>query len=149
MLTPTHEDDTMRFLMMIKADQNYEAGIAPDPRLEAAIAEHSEKMFKAGVLLAAEGLLPSAQGAKIRVGGGKLRVTDGPFTEAKELIGGFAIVQAASREEAIRLGSDFMRLHLEILGPGYEGECEVRQLFDAGPGDPVAGCGHHEEIARH
>ena len=66
----------------------------------------------------------------MRVSGGKLTVTDGPFPETKELIGGYAIVQANSREQAIELGKQFMELHARVLGSSYDGECEVRQLFD-------------------
>ena len=122
----------MRFMMMIKADPNYEAGIPPSPELIAAIGKHTEEMIKAGVVLQTGGLLPSAMGARVKVAGGKLTVTDGPFVELKELIGGFAIVEAKSKEAAIELGSEFMKLHGDVLGPSYEGECEIRQMFDPG-----------------
>jgi hypothetical protein len=120
----------MRFMMMMKGDKNYEAGAPPDPRLMAAIGKLSEEMAKAGILLSSEGLLPSSAGAKVRAANGRLAVTDGPFTEAKELVGGFAILKAASKAEAIRLGTDFVRLHQDILGPEWEGECEIRQVAD-------------------
>ena len=74
--------------------------------------------------------MPSSQGARLRLAGGKLTVTDGPFAEAKELIGGYAIVQAKSKEEAIELGKNFLKVHEEVLGLSYEGECEVRQMYD-------------------
>jgi hypothetical protein len=77
--------------------------------------------------------MPSSKGARLRLSDGKLTVIDGPFTEAKELIGGFAIVKAGSRKEAIELGSRFMRLHQEALGGKWEGECEIRQLSEYGP----------------
>jgi hypothetical protein len=96
----------------------------------AAIGKLTEEGIKSGVLLATEGLLPSSKGALVRLSGGKLTVTDGPFAEAKELIGGFAIIQVKSKEEAVEQASRFMRLHQEILGPSYTGECEIRQLFD-------------------
>ena len=128
----------MRFMTMIKADKNYEAGAPPDPRRMAAIGELTEEMIKAGVVLATEGLLPSSKGARLRLSGGKLTVTDGPFAEAKELIGGFAILRAKSKQEAIELGSRFLRLHEQILGPTWEGECEIRQLADFAPGDGEA-----------
>lgn len=127
----------MRFMMIVKADKNYEAGLPPSPELTAAIGKLTEEEIKSGVLLSNGGLLPSSQGARIRVGGGKLTVTDGPFAETKELIGGFAIIQAKSKQEAIELGSNFMKIHADILGPSYEGECEVRQMFD--PGDCGSG----------
>jgi hypothetical protein len=91
-------------------------------------------MAKAGILLQSGGLLPSSTGARVRVSGGKLTVTDGPFAETKELIGGFAILEAASKEEAIRLAKEFMQLHLDVLGPSYEGALEVRAMFDPASG---------------
>jgi hypothetical protein len=124
----------MRFIMMVKADKNYEAGAPPDPKLLAAMGQFTHEMIKAGVVLAAEGLLPSSKGARVRVAEGKLTVIDGPFTEAKELIGGFAIVKASSKAEAIELGSRFMLLHKQALGGAWEGECEIRQLSEFDPG---------------
>lgn len=88
----------------------------------------SENMAKAGVLLSSEGLLPSSKGAHVRKG--TLTTTDGPFAEAREVIGGFAIVQARSKQEAIDMGRQFMKLHQDVLGPAWEGECEIRQLAD-------------------
>ena len=123
----------MHFMMMVKADKDYEAGVPPNPELLVAIGKLTDDMVKAGVLVNTGGLLPSSNGARIRVSRGKLSVIDGPFAETKELIGGYAIVKAASREEAIQLGKRFMELHATILGPSYDGECEIRQLFD-GPG---------------
>jgi hypothetical protein len=125
----------MRFIMMIKANKDYEAGVPPDPKLLAAIGQYTQEMIKAGVVLATEGLMPSAKGARLRLSDGKLTVIDGPFTEAKELIGGFAIVKASSKKEAIELGSRFMMLHKEALGGKWEGECEIRQLSEYGPAD--------------
>jgi hypothetical protein len=120
----------MRFMMMVKADRNYEAGLPPNPELLAAIGKLTDDMVKAGVLVQTGGLLPSSNGARVRVSRGTLSVTDGPFPETKELIGGYAIVEAASRDEAIELGRRFMELHASIIGPSYDGECEIRQLFD-------------------
>lgn len=122
----------MRFMLMIKADKNYEAGLPPKPELMAAVGQLREEGMKSGVLLETGGLMPSSTGARIRVNGGGLKVTDGPFTETKELIGGYAIIQAASKQSAIEFGSRFMKLHADILGASYEGECEVRQMFDTG-----------------
>ena len=84
-----------------------------------------EEEIKAGHLLSTEGCLPSALGSRVRLSSGKLSVTDGPFTEAKEVVGGFAILQASSKEEAIALAKKF----LHVAG---DGECEIRQLFEAG-----------------
>lgn len=135
----------MKYMMMVKLDgkseaaKNYEAGIQPDANLEAAMGKLIEQMTKAGVLLDMGGLLPVSKGARVRAVGGKLVVTDGPFVESKEVIGGYAIIRAKSKAEAVEAGQDFMKLHLDILGPSYEGELEVRQLFDPAdfaPGEP-------------
>jgi hypothetical protein len=126
----------MRFMMMVKADRDYEAGLPPRPELIDAIGKLSEQMAKSGVLVDTGGLLPSSRGARVRVAGGKLHVVDGPFAETKELIGGYAIVEAKSRDEAIALGRRFMEVHAQILGPSYAGECEIRQMFDG------ANCAH-------
>lgn len=128
----------MRFMMMIKGDNDYEAGRPPKPELLAAIGKLTADMVRAGVVLETGGLLPSSRGAKVRVSGGKLTATDGPFAETKELIGGYAIVQANSLAEAVELGKQFMALHASVLGSSYDGECEVRQMFDGAdcaPGD--------------
>ena len=81
----------------------------------------------------AGGLLPSSQGTRVRVAGGKTSVMDGPFAETKELIGGYAIFELQSKEEAVRMGRDFMQVHGDILGPSYEGELEIRPIFGAPP----------------
>ena len=122
----------MRFMMMVKADKDYEAGAPPSPELMAAIGELTGDMAKTGVLVEAGGLLPSSKGARVRVSGGKLTVTDGPFTEAKELIGGYAILKTNSRAEAVELGKNFMQVHADVLGPAYDGELEIRQLAEYG-----------------
>lgn len=123
----------MRFMMMVKGNQDYEAGKPPSPELMAAVGKLSEQEARAGILLENGGLLPSAAGAKIRVAGGKLTVIDGPFSEAKELIGGYAILKASSKAEAIEMGKRFMALHADILGTAYEGELEIRQMLDGPP----------------
>jgi hypothetical protein len=123
----------MRFMMIVKADKDSEAGLPPSPELMAAIGKLTEEAIKSGQVLDTGGLFPSSKGARIQVGGGKLTVIDGPFAETKELIGGYAIIEASSKQEAIEQGSRFMQIHADVLGPAYEGECEVRQMFD--PGD--------------
>ena len=121
----------MRFMMIVKADPAYESGQPPNPALIAAVTELSQRMAKTGALIQSGGLLPSVSGARVKAAGGKLTVTDGPFAETKELIGGFAVLEASSREDAIRLGKEFMQLHVDVLGPAYEGTLEVRQMFDS------------------
>ncbi|HEX6879176.1 MAG TPA: YciI family protein [Terriglobales bacterium] len=122
----------MQFMMIVKARPDYEAGAPPNPELLAVIAKHSEEAVKAGILVASGGLLPSSKGARVNVKGGKLSVTDGPFAETKELVGGFAILNASSREEAIQMGKAFMQLHIDVLGDVYEGELEIRQMWEPG-----------------
>ena len=122
----------MRFMMIVKADKDYEAGRPPSPELMAAVGKLAEEGMKSGRVLDNGGLLPSAKGARIKVSEGKLTVTDGPFAETRELIGGFAIIRADSKQQAIEEGSRFMQLHADILGPKYEGELEVRQMFEQG-----------------
>jgi hypothetical protein len=119
-------------MSIVKGDKNYEAGHPPSPELMAAVGKLTQEMINAGVVKDTGGLFPSSAGARVRVAGGKLTVTDGPFTEAKELIGGYAILEAKSKEEAVELAKQFMKIHLDVLGPSYEGECEVRQMYDAG-----------------
>ena len=111
----------MRFLSIYKSK---ERNALPSQEEMVKMGKLVEDGMKAGWLLATEGCMPSALGARVRTDKGKLSVTDGPFTEAKELVGGFAILRAKSKEEAIELAKDF----LEHVG---EGECEVRQLYDA------------------
>ena len=120
----------MRFMMMIKGDRSYEAGVPPTVDMMAAMGRLTEAMVKAGVLLSTEGLQPSSQGALVQVRAGKIAVKDGPFAESKEVVGGYAIVQAGSKADAIALASQFMQVHVDVLGASYSGECEVRQLFD-------------------
>jgi hypothetical protein len=120
----------MKFMMMVKADKDYEAGIPPSPTLMAAIGQLTEEMTKAGVVLETGGLLPSAQGARLRLARSKVSVVDGPFAEAKELIGGYAIIRASSKEEAIAMGSRFLKVHEEARGPSYVGEIEIRQMAE-------------------
>ena len=115
----------MRFMMIYRpADtKDMEAGVPPTQDEMAKMGEFIGEMAKAGVLLAADGLLPSSQGARARLSRGKFTVTDGPFTETKELIAGFAIVQVESKAEAIELAERF----LNIAG---DGESEIRQMYD-------------------
>jgi hypothetical protein len=119
----------MRFMMLVKADQDYEAGRPPSPELIDAIGRLTAEMARSGRLVDQGGLLPSSQGAKVRISGGKLQVLDGPFSEAKELVGGYAVFELQSREEAIELAKQFMKVHSDVLGASYDGEVEVRPMF--------------------
>ena len=112
----------MKFLSIYKS---VERGSPPTPEEMANMGKLIDKHMKAGTLLATEGCLPSALGARVRLSNGKTTVTDGPFTESKEVVGGFAILQANSKEHAIEMAKEF----LQVAG---EGECEVRQVFEAG-----------------
>jgi len=111
----------MRFLSVYKAA---ERGVPPSQEEMAKMGKLIEEGMKSGWLLGTEGCLPSALGARVRFSNGKHTVTDGPFTESKEVIGGFAILQANSKEEAIELAKNF----LQVVGVG---ECELRQLYEA------------------
>jgi hypothetical protein len=118
----------MKYLMFIKHSEKYRS--QPIPKgLSEAMGPFVEAGFKGGYLKDTGGLRPTAEGFRVRLSGGKLKVTDGPFTEAKEVIGGYAMVEFDSREEALRLARDFMDLH-RVHWPEFEGECEVRPLDD-------------------
>jgi hypothetical protein len=123
-------------MMLVKANKDYEAGAPPDPRLMAAIAKLGEEATARGQMIGAGGLLPSSQGVRIRAAGGKLSVIDGPFVETKELLGGYAIFELKSKKEAIESGKQFMQIHADILGPSYEGELEIRPMYEAPPQPP-------------
>jgi len=116
----------MRFMVMVKANKDSEAGVLPDEKLLAEMGKYNEELVKAGVLLAAEGLHPSSKGARVRFSGSKRTVTDGPFAETKELVAGFWLWQVKSKDEAIewvkRCPNPF---------PGSESEIEIRQVFEA------------------
>src|SRR6266481_4797131 len=117
----------MRFMMIVKANQDSEAGVLPRRELIEAMGKFNEEMVKAGVLLAGEGLQASSKGARIKFSGGKRTVIDGPFTESKELIAGFWLIQVKSKEEAIEWASRSPNPH----GPDRESEIEIRQVFEA------------------
>ena len=116
----------MRFMMMVKADRNTEAGVLPGEDLLAAMEKYNEELAKAGVLLAAEGLHPSSRGARVRFTDRGRTVVDGPFAEAKELVAGFWLIQAKSRDEAVEWAR-----RCPNPTPGSEGEIEIRQVFEA------------------
>ena len=117
----------MRFMAMVKS---VETSAPPPQALMDAIAKLGEEGVKAGVLAETGGLFPTAMGTRVRLAGGALSVTDGPFTEAKEVIGGYAVYNVKSKEEAVAWTRRFMQLHKDHW-PGWEGESELRQIFDA------------------
>ena len=115
----------MRFMVLVKADKDSEAGVMPSEQLLTAMGKFNDELVKAGVMLAGEGLHPSSKGARVRFSGEKRTVVDGPFTEAKELIAGYWIWQVGSKEEAI----EWVK---RCPNPMYgESEIEIRQIFEA------------------
>lgn len=125
----------MRFIILVKANADTEAGVMPGEDLIAAMAAYHEQLAQAGVLLDANGLQPSARGWRVRYGAGRPVVVDGPFTESKELVAGYTLIDVPSREAAVEWSRRFPHPHGS--GPA---EIEVRQLYeleDFGPGDAV------------
>jgi hypothetical protein len=123
-------------MIIVKATKDSEAGVMPEEKLIAAMATFHEELQKAGVLLDASGLQASSKGWRIKYSGGKRSVIDGPFTETKELIAGYTMIQVKSREEAMEWTRRFPNPAVD----GKEGEIEVRQLFeleDFGPSEAV------------
>ncbi len=116
----------MRFMVIVKANKNSEAGVMPSEKLLAEMGKFNEELAKAGVLLAGEGLQPSSKGARVRFSGEKRTVTDGPFAETKELVAGFWLWKCASLQEAI----DWVKRCPNPM-PGEEVEIEIRQVFEA------------------
>ena len=115
-----------RFLSMIRIDENDTPEGGPSPELMQRMGELIEEMTKAGVLLDTAGLVPTAQGARVHYEGGRLSVTDGPFTESKEVIGGYALMQAKDRAEAIEWTKRFLKIH----EPHWTVTCEVREIAE-------------------
>ena len=116
----------MRFMVMVRADANSEAGELPSRELIEAMGRYNEELVKAGVMLAGEGLQPSSKGARVRFSGEKRTVIDGPFTETKELIAGFWLIQVKSKEEAI----EWVKRCPQPMGEGVEAEIEIRQVYE-------------------
>lgn len=126
----------MRFMILVKATKDSEAGVMPGEELIAAMADYHEELARAGVLLDASGLQPSAKGWRIRFSGKKRTVLDGPFTESKELVAGYTLIQVKTREEALEWARRFPNPAVD----GAEGEIEVRQLYeleDFGPSEAM------------
>jgi len=126
----------MRFMIIVKATKDSEAGVMPEEKLLAEMGAYHAELAKAGMLLDGSGLQPSAKGWRVKYSGGKRTVVDGPFAETKELIAGFTLIQARSREEALEWTRRFPNPAVD----GGEAEIEVRQLFeleDFGPSAAV------------
>jgi len=115
----------MKFMVMVKASKDSEAGVMPDTKLLTAMGKYNEELVKAGILLAGEGLHPSSKGVRVRFSGSKRTVIDGPFSETKELVAGFWLWQVKSKEEAI----EWLKRCPNPM-PG-ESEIELRQVFEA------------------
>jgi hypothetical protein len=115
-------------MVLVKADKASEAGVLPDERMLTEMGKYNEELVKAGVMLAGEGLQPSSKGARVRFSGTKRTVTDGPFSEAKELVAGFWLIQVKSKDEAIEWVKRV---------PFEDGEIEIRQVFEAEDFGPV------------
>jgi len=120
----------MQFLMLIRIanDTDYEAGKAVPPELDAAMGELIGEWSKTGAFVSAAGLKPTSQASRVRLSSGKVMLTDGPFAEAKEVIGGFFILEAPDRAAAVAMTKSFVDLHAKILGKDFLLECEVRQV---------------------
>jgi hypothetical protein len=114
-------------MVLVKATKNSEAGVMPSEKLLADMGKFNEELVKAGIMLAGEGLHPSSKGKRVRFSGGKKTVTDGPFTETKELVAGFWIWQVKSIDEAL----EWARRCPDPMLPGEEGELEIRPVFEA------------------
>ena len=122
----------MKYLTFIRHSESYRSS-PPPAALMNAMGKFVEQSFKDGTLVDTGGLLPSKDGVRLRLADGKITVTDGPFSESKEVIGGWAILKADSKAEAIRVATEFMDLHRKYW-PGFEGEAEVRPMFAPGMG---------------
>lgn len=112
----------MRFMMIVKSDERTEAGALPTEQELSVMAKFNEELVNAGMMLAGEGLQPTSKGARVKFSGGKPAVIDGPFTEAKELVAGYWLIQAKSKEEAIEWAR---------RAPFQDGEIEIRQVIEA------------------
>jgi hypothetical protein len=136
----------MRFMMMIKANKDTEAGVMPSEKTLAAMARYNEELVKAGVMLDGMGLQSSAKGARVRFSKGQPTVVDGPFAEAKELIAGFWLIQVKSKEEAIEWAK---RIPFDPdVHMGGEGEVELRQVFELEDFGESEAVDKHRELSK-
>jgi hypothetical protein len=121
----------MRYMMIVKGDENLDRAGPPPMELMEAIGKLGEEAAKSGKMVSMGGLRHTSEGARVRLKGGKLITTDGPFTESKEVLGGFTIMNLASKEEAIKEAEKFMDLHRKFW-PQWEGETEIRLMYEDG-----------------
>jgi hypothetical protein len=129
----------MRFMMIVKASKESEAGTMPEEKVLAEMAKYNEELVKAGVMLDGSGLKPSSKGARVRYSGSKRTVVDGPFAETKELVAGFWVIQVKSKEEAVEWAKRV---------PFEDGEVELRPFFELEDFAPGPAIEHHKEIGR-
>jgi hypothetical protein len=127
----------MRFMILVPANEQSEAGVLPDEKLFAAMGKFNEEMVKAGVMLTGEGLAPTSKGARLTFSGGKTTVVDGPFPESKELIAGFWLIQVKSKDEAIAW------MKRAPFGEGVR--LEIRQIMDLGDFAAIDPTGEHRD----
>ncbi len=132
----------MRFMIIVKATHDSEAGVMPEEKLLAAMATYHEELANAGVLLDGTGLQPSAKGWRITYAGDKRTVIDGPFAETKELIAGYTIIQVKSKDEAMQ----WSKRYPNPAGEGKPAEIEVRQFFELEDFAPSAAVERHREL---
>jgi hypothetical protein len=132
----------MKFMMIVKANKDSEAGKMPSEELLAAMAKYNEELVKAGVVLDLTGLHPSSKGARVQFSGGKVTVVDGPFAETKELIAGYWLINVKSREEAI----DWAKRAPNPYGQNGEGHIEIRQLFELEEFGQSEAVEHHRKV---
>lgn len=120
----------MKFMMITNATKDSEAGNPPDPRMMEAVAQFIDELTKAGILVSTGGLHRSSEGALIRLSGGKVSITDGPFAETKEIIGGYAILDVTSKEQAVEVARRCWQMTADIMGPSYEGGGSLLRMWD-------------------
>ena len=131
----------MRFMILRKADKDTEAGMMPSEELIAAMGEYVEELVNAGAMLLGEGLKPSSQGARIKFSGGKPTVTDGPFTETKELVAGVTIIEVKSKEEALEWVTRW-----PVIDGNGEVELELRQMYELSDFGDSEALEHHARL---
>jgi len=133
----------MRFMMIVKASKDPEAGVMPSEELLSAMGKYNEELVKAGVMLDGAGLQPSSKGFRVKFSGGKRTIVDGPFAETKELIAGYWIIQVKSREEALEWAK-----RIPAPQEGGDGEVEVRQFFELDDFNPSPAIDHHRDLEK-